>query len=312
MPQIRKHLAGVEGKVSIILCPNAGEMLITVHLEKGVAETVPEGSLQAAVQSSSAELKRVVVDVIVNGKRSRLASTTSEAGCNGTLSRSGDELCHGRSSERDSRRSRKIRDAFVTEYYHVDNLQPDIRLRFKDGFKAVANPAVERQKLNWMVRTAIKCLSLLPVRGRRKLLEIPCGTSLYTVALGSLFDDSVCVVEGHKGKVAAAWGKLRLNSLEGKVKIVRGCPSSKIGVLREHEFDMAVVAVETSGIGDEVRSYLSTVPCIMYISEYSAAVRRDIRLLSISHRVVDLGLFDFLPFDESIECCVVMLRRDVV
>ncbi|KAF4740267.1 hypothetical protein FOZ63_006416, partial [Perkinsus olseni] len=203
-----------------------------------------------------------------------------------------------------------IRDAFVTEYYHVDNLQPDIRLRFKDGFKAVANPAVERQKLNWMVRTAIKCLSLLPVRGRRKLLEIPCGTSLYTVALGSLFDDSVCVVEGHKGKVAAAWGKLRLNSLEGKVKIVRGCPSSKIGVLREHEFDMAVVAVETSGIGDEVRSYLSTVPCIMYISEYSAAVRRDIRLLSISHRVVDLGLFDFLPFDESIECCVVMLRRD--
>ncbi|KAF4721037.1 hypothetical protein FOZ63_013660, partial [Perkinsus olseni] len=124
--------------------------------------------------------------------------------------------------------------------------------------------------------------------------------------------DTVCVVEGHKGKVAAAWGKLRLNSLEGKVKTVRGCPSSKIGVLREHEFDMTVVAVQGNGIGDEVRNYLSTVPCIMYISEYSAAVRRDIRLLSISHRVLDLGLFDFLPFDESVECCVVMLRRDVV
>ncbi|KAF4704556.1 hypothetical protein FOZ63_002477 [Perkinsus olseni] len=163
-------------------------MLITVHLEKGVAETVPVDSLQAAVQSSSAELKRVVVDVIVNGKRSRLASTTSEAGCNGTLSRSGDELCHRRSSERDSRRSRKIRDAFVTECYHLNGLQSDIRLRFKDGFRAVVNPAVESQKLNWMVRTAIKCLSLLPVRGRRQLLEIPRGTSLYTVALGSLFD----------------------------------------------------------------------------------------------------------------------------
>lgn len=64
------------------------------------------------------------------------------------------------------------------------------------------------------------------------------------MGVGVYLSGSTCVVDGHKGKAAAAWGKLKLNSLEGKAKVVRGCLSNRISSLKEHNYDM---------VGDSLR-----------------------------------------------------------
>ncbi|KAF4651049.1 hypothetical protein FOL47_000702, partial [Perkinsus chesapeaki] len=302
VPQLRRHLRDfLIEQVSIILCPYNKEMLVTIHTLNEANKRPSESSIQAALESSASDLRRVSVNVVAE-------DTSNEA-----VSRSGDEThAQGRKKRRGS--SKKVSSDYVTDCYHLEALSTDVSLQFKEGNDAIANPTLEIDKLNWMVDAANQCLSRIPRNGRRQLLEVPMGSSnsLESLALGKLFDETVCVIDGHKGKASAAWSKFRLNSMEGEVKVVRGSVSSKIAVLREHQFDMVAIGVDRSGLPDDVRSYLSSIPCIMYAGDYSVAMRGDIRLLSITHKVQQLGLFDTAPFDEGLECCVTLLRRDIV
>ncbi|EEQ98919.1 hypothetical protein Pmar_PMAR012933 [Perkinsus marinus ATCC 50983] len=234
---IREHLSGVEGTVSLILCPNAGELLLTVHA-KAALPVLQASQLQAALSTSST-LRRVVVDVIAT---------------DGTHNKCG----------KNSRDAKKISEASVIEYFTLPCLPSSVSLRFKECYGGLTNPVAEAAKLNWMVRTAMKVMSRIPASGRRQLLEVPSGLALYTIAVGKLFDESTCVVDGHKGKAAAAWGKLKLNSLEGKAKVVRGCLSNRISSLKEHSYDMVVVGVELNGMSDDVRDFLTNMNSVIY------------------------------------------------
>ncbi|EER03530.1 hypothetical protein Pmar_PMAR017933 [Perkinsus marinus ATCC 50983] len=184
---IREHLSGVEGTVSLILCPNAGELLLTVHA-KAALPVLQASQLQAALStSSSSTLRRVVVDVIATGGGSSKASTTSTVRCSDDTLRLTVDGTHNKCGK-NSRDAKKISEASVIEHFTLPCLPSSVSLRFKECYGGLTNPVAEAAKLNWMVRTAMKVMSRIPASGRRQLLEVPSGLALYTIAVGKLFD----------------------------------------------------------------------------------------------------------------------------
>jgi len=143
------------------------------------------------------------------------------------------------------------------------------------------------------------------------LLELHCGSGTNTVALAPYFR-KVLAVEINRVLAEAAEESLRANGV-GNVQLVRAASALAqghvAGALGEPFPQAVLVDPPRAGLDDETRALVAGFEHVLYISCNPGALAGDILVLSVSHDVVALAIFDMFPYTTHAECAVRLRRR---
>ena len=153
------------------------------------------------------------------------------------------------------------------------------------------------------------------------LLELYCGAGNFTIPFASHFD-KILATEISKSSINAAKANMQLNSVEN-IEFVRMSVAEFVSALdgvrefrRMREIDITsyniksvVVDPPRSGMDALSLSFISRYEHILYISCNPETLVRDLEILSKTHRVVDMALFDQFPYTHHVEMGVKLVKR---
>lgn len=156
------------------------------------------------------------------------------------------------------------------------------------------------------------------------LLELYCGNGNFSLALAHNFN-AVLATEITKTSVEAAQYNI-VNNHINNVQIIRMSAKEFIQVIQgEHDFihikdiDLHNYRYETifvnpprSGLDDEMVSMMQTYTRILYISCNPNSLYRNLTVLTVTHSIERLALFDQFPYTHHMECGVLLVRKAIV
>lgn len=212
-------------------------------------------------------------------------------------------------------RSRKqkvvIGQDFVTESLRVNNRT--YKFNYIENSFTQPNPRVNEQMMLW----AIENFSNLD----GDLLELYCGAGNFTIPFANNFN-KVLATEISKSSINAAKENMRLNGVKN-IEFVRMSVEDFVEALdgireftRMKEIDIASYNIKSvfvdpprSGMDEVSCAFVSRYENILYISCNPESLLRDLELLSKTHAVVDMALFDQFPYTHHVEMGVKLVKK---
>eukprot|EP00668_Euglena_longa_P030147 GGOE01037566.1.p1 GENE.GGOE01037566.1~~GGOE01037566.1.p1 ORF type:complete len:773 (-),score=182.55 GGOE01037566.1:14-2332(-) len=194
---------------------------------------------------------------------------------------------------------------------------PDGRvLRFQQVVGAFSNPngGVNTKALGWMCSVVRDEVRPTP---QDALLELYCGNGNHTCALAGLFERVVCV-EIDKRLCSACEANVALNGLTN-VEVVH-LPSHRFcrraiarGTVPGLQGPPGLLLVDPPRAGLDADTIALAGRCrhVLYVSCNPEALLRDLRLLTPSHEVVRMAVFDHFAYTNHLECAVYLRQVTV-
>jgi len=212
-------------------------------------------------------------------------------------------------------RSRKqkvvIGQDYITETLKIDNNL--YKFNHIENSFTQPNPRVNEQMISW----ALKHFS----KAKGDLLELYCGAGNFTIPFAKIFD-KVLATEVSKSSINAAKTNMKLNSVKN-IEFVRMSVEEFVQALdkvrefrRMKEIDINSYNI-TSIFVDPPRSGMDVESCkfasrhehILYISCNPETLARDLDILTLTHTIVDMAMFDQFPYTHHVEMGVKLLKK---
>jgi len=212
-------------------------------------------------------------------------------------------------------RSRKqkviIGQDYITETLHIGS--DEYRFNHIENSFTQPNPRVNEQMISW----AMKHFS--SVDG--DLLELYCGAGNFTIPFSKIFD-KVLATEISKSSINAAKANMQLNSVEN-IEFVRMSVEEFVQALdgvREFRrmkdinidfYNIKSIFVDPprSGMDKASCKFASRYEHILYISCNPETLVRDLEILTKTHDIVDMAIFDQFPYTHHAEMGVKLIQK---
>jgi len=200
---------------------------------------------------------------------------------------------------------------YITESLVID--KKEYKFNYIENSFTQPNPRVNEQMIAW----AMDAFSGL----RGDLLELYCGAGNFTIPFATLFE-KVLATEISKSSINAAKANMLLNDVHN-IEFVRMSVEEFTQALEGvREFRrMAHIDMQAYNINaifvDPPRSGMDELSCrfsaqydtIVYISCNPETLYRDLEILSQTHEVVSMALFDQFPYTHHVEMGVKLIRK---
>jgi len=153
------------------------------------------------------------------------------------------------------------------------------------------------------------------------LLELYCGAGNFTIPFATMFN-KVLATEISKSSINAAKSNMKLNAVEN-IEFVRMSVEEFVQALdgvrefrRMAEIDIDAYEIDSIFV-DPPRSGMDTASCefssrykhILYISCNPETLVRDLEILSKTHEIEDMALFDQFPYTHHVEMGVKLIKK---
>ncbi|EDZ62520.1 tRNA (uracil-5-)-methyltransferase [Sulfurimonas gotlandica GD1] len=212
-------------------------------------------------------------------------------------------------------RSRKqklvIGQDYITESLNID--EKIYRFKYIENSFTQPNSKVNEQMISWALKSLSDCGG--------DLLELYCGAGNFTIPFAKKFN-KVLATEISKPSINAAKENMLLNDVEN-IEFVRMSVEEFVQALdgekefrRMNEIDIDAYNINTifvdpprSGMDDASCRFASRHDNILYISCNPETLVRDLKILSETHDVVDMALFDQFPYTHHVEMGVKLIKR---
>lgn len=216
-------------------------------------------------------------------------------------------------------RSRKqkwvIGNDFVNEAMSVDG--KTFYYKQPEGAFSQPNAVICQQMLSWACQMA----KALP-KGR-DLLELYCGNGNFTLPLSRYFN-KVLATELAKSSVSALMDNIAMNGIHNiatarlsalefatawrKIRTFRRLEQAGID-LDGYDFGCVLVDPPRAGIDEETLGFLQEFDAIIYISCNIDTLYDNLQVLTKSHNVIQMALFDQFPDTHHIESGVFLRKK---
>jgi len=212
-------------------------------------------------------------------------------------------------------RSRKqkvvIGQDYITESLMIQNRE--YKFNYIENSFTQPNPRVNEQMIAWAMDAF--------ANQQGDLLELYCGAGNFTIPFGTLFE-KVLATEISKSSINAAKTNMLLNSVEN-IEFIRMSVEEFTQALegvrefrRMKHIDMNAYTINAIFV-DPPRSGMDELSCkfsaqydtIVYISCNPETLYRDLEILSKTHEVVNMALFDQFPYTHHVEMGVKLIRK---
>ena len=212
-------------------------------------------------------------------------------------------------------RSRKqkvvIGQDYVTESLSINNNL--FKFNYIENSFTQPNRVVNERMIEW----ALKNLS--GING--DLLELYCGAGNFTIPFAKVFD-RVLATEISKSSINAAKANMGLNGIDN-IEFVRMSVEEFVEALdgvrefkRMKDIDIESYSINTifvdpprSGMDEASCRFSSRYDNILYISCNPETLARDLDVLSKTHTVEDMALFDQFPYTHHAEMGVKLIKK---
>jgi len=214
-------------------------------------------------------------------------------------------------------RSRKqklvIGQDYITEYLQI--AKREYKFRYIENSFTQPNPRVNEKMIGW----AMEQFST----AEGDLLELYCGAGNFTIPFATMFD-KVLATEISKSSINAAKENMHLNSVTN-IEFVRMSVEEFVEALdgvrefrrmkdidiNKYEINSIFVDPPRSGMDEASCHFSARYDHIVYISCNPETLARDLEILSQTHEVVAMALFDQFPYTAHVEMGVKLIRKTV-
>ena len=212
-------------------------------------------------------------------------------------------------------RSRKqkvvIGQDYVTEKLHVNHKM--YKFKYIENSFTQPNPRVNEQMINWALEkfTDIK----------NDLLELYCGAGNFTIPFAKKFN-KVLATEISKSSIRAAKSNMLLNDVHNiefirmsveefvdALEGVRAFRRMKDVNIKNYTLNSIFVDPPRSGMGEYSCKFTSRYNHIIYISCNPQTLVDDLEILSQTHKITDMALFDQFPYTHHVEMGVKLIKK---
>ncbi len=211
-------------------------------------------------------------------------------------------------------RSRKqklvLSQEYVTEELEVDG--KIYKYRYYEGGFTQPNPYVNEKMINWAIDR---------VKGSNgDLLEAYCGLGNFTIPLSRYFN-KVLATEISKNSIKAAKENCILNNINNIsfIRLNASETAQAIKKVREfrrlshididsYNFSTILVDPPRAGLDSDSLNLAKEFDNIVYISCNPKTLARDLKELTLTHKVKDAAIFDQFPYTNHIESGVYLER----
>lgn len=212
-------------------------------------------------------------------------------------------------------RSRKqklvISQDYVTEILQVG--AKEYRFKYIENSFTQPNTKVNEQMIAW---------SMDMLKGSSgDLLELYCGAGNFTIAFADLFP-RVLATEISKSSINAAKANMALNGVSN-IEFVRMSVEDFVAALdgvrefrRLSDIDLSIYNIGTifvdpprSGMDEKSTHFASRHDSILYISCNPETLLRDLEILSQTHDIVSMALFDQFAYTHHAEMGVKLIKK---
>jgi len=176
------------------------------------------------------------------------------------------------------------------------------------------NAKVNEQMITWALD------KLSSVDG--DLLELYCGAGNFTIPFAKIFN-KVLATEISKSSINAAKTNMLLNNVSN-IEFVRMSVKDFVGALdgvREfrrmkdidiNSYDLKSIFVDPprSGMDEASCNFAARHENILYISCNPKTLVRDLEILTKTHELYDMALFDQFPYTQHVEMGAVLVKKD--
>jgi len=212
-------------------------------------------------------------------------------------------------------RSRKqkvvIGQDYITETLNIND--EIYRFNYIENSFTQPNSKVNEQMISWTLK------NISNIDG--DLLELYCGAGNFTIPFAKKFD-KVLATEISKSSINAAKTNMLLNDVQN-IEFVRMSVEEFVGALdgvREfrrmkdvnldrYKINTIFVDPPRAGMDEASCRFSSRYDNILYISCNPETLLRDMTLLSETHEVVDMALFDQFPYTHHVEMGVKLIKK---
>ena len=212
-------------------------------------------------------------------------------------------------------RSRKqkviVGQDYITETLHIDG--NEYKFNHIENSFTQPNPRVNEQMISW----AMNHFSL----ASGDLLELYCGAGNFTIPFAKIFN-KVLATEISKSSINAAKTNMQLNSVEN-IEFVRMSVEEFVQALdgvrefrRMKDIDISSYNIKSifvdpprSGMDEESCRFASRHEHILYISCSPETLVRDLEILTLTHDIVDMAIFDQFPYTHHVEMGVKLIQK---
>jgi tRNA (uracil-5-)-methyltransferase len=215
-------------------------------------------------------------------------------------------------------RSRKQKVVIGQDYITEKLTVKGVAYRFKHIENSFTQPnaTVNEKMITWAMN------ALEGVGG--DLLELYCGAGNFTIPFATMFN-RVLATEISKSSINAAKENMRLNSVTN-IEFLRMDVVDFVGALdgvreyrRMKDVDIDTYNIDTifvdpprSGMDEYSCKFASRYENILYVSCNPETLLRDLELLSATHTVVDMAIFDQFPYTHHVEMGVKLSKKEIV
>ena len=175
------------------------------------------------------------------------------------------------------------------------------------------NPRVNEQMIAWAVEQFSSC--------KGDLLELYCGAGNFTIPFATKFD-KVLATEISKSSISAAKINMQLNGIEN-IEFVRMSAEEFVQALdgvrefnrmkdiniKKYELKNIFVDPPRAGMDEDSCAFAARHETILYISCNPETLHRDLGILTQTHSVVSMALFDQFPYTNHVEMGVKLIRK---
>lgn len=212
-------------------------------------------------------------------------------------------------------RSRKqklvIGQEYITQRLSVG--ESEYKFRYIENSFTQPNTRVNEQMIGWAMEM---------FKGSRDdLLELYCGAGNFTIPFAGIFN-KVLATEISKSSINAAKENMLLNSVKN-IEFLRMSAEDFVGALdgvreyrRMREIDIDSYALKSifvdpprSGMDEASTLFASRHEQILYISCNPETLLRDLKILTQTHELVAMALFDQFPYTHHVEMGAKLLKK---
>ncbi|SFV67381.1 tRNA (Uracil54-C5-)-methyltransferase [hydrothermal vent metagenome] len=213
-------------------------------------------------------------------------------------------------------RSRKQKVVIGQDYITESLLIKDKEYKFHyiENSFTQPNPRVNEQMIAWAMD------AFAGVSG--DLLELYCGAGNFTIPFATLFD-KVLATEISKSSINAAKANMLLNdvhniefvrmSVEEFTKALKGVREFRRMAhidMKKYNINTIFVDPPRSGMDEFSCHFSAQYDTIVYISCNPETLYRDLVILSQTHKIVSMALFDQFPYTHHVEMGVKLIKQN--
>ncbi|PID47104.1 MAG: tRNA (uridine(54)-C5)-methyltransferase TrmA [Proteobacteria bacterium] len=213
-------------------------------------------------------------------------------------------------------RSRKIKlktsQDFIGESLNID--EKNYHFNIYEGAFSQPNRKVNEGMISWVKSNLSKIV-------RKDLLELYCGHGNFTIPLGEHFN-RVLATEISKTSIKSALKNCQLNHVKN-VNFLRMSVEELVSAFKKereffrlrkldldgYEFSHVFVDPPRAGLDSKSLDFIKKFENIIYISCSLQSLKRDLKELKRTHKVLHLGFFDQFAYTNHLESGVILVKK---